>query len=391
MFNITVPLPENREPWKIPLSEREKLLKRAFAQGKRIAVMVYMLADTSTFRYRCYNVFQATMESGKWQSIYFFSDELPSVFRFLDIADLLILTRIKWTHEIEQLALSAKRKKVPVLYDIDDYVCDINAFKIITNTLNVHFGSEADYDFWFAYFSRLQKAAELADGFLTTNGYLGNRLGGKFGRPFRIIVNSLNREQLEISGKCLDQKKHKGSAGNYMIGYFSGTPSHINDFREVSGELRALLTDCPQIRLKVVGFMDFPPEMDPLINEGRVVFSPLVDFMELQRLIAEVDVNLVPLVNNAFTNCKSELKFFEAAAVGTPTIATPIYSYANAITDGVNGFLCMPGTWYDRLYDLYENREKGKNVAENALSCVTGKYSGEAFRKMIEEAYDSFV
>ncbi len=59
--------------------------------------------------------------------------------------------------------------------------------------------------------------------------------------------------------------------------------------------------------------MEFPEEMQPFIEEGRITFAPFVDFVELQRLIAEVDVNIFPLVQNTFTNCKSQLKFFEAA------------------------------------------------------------------------------
>ena len=63
--------------------------------------------------------------------------------------------------------------------------------------------------------------------------------------------------------------------------------------------------------------------LDELSAMGRVVREPFVDFIELQRKIAEVDVNLVPLVNNEFSNCKSELKFYEASIVGTVTCAAP--------------------------------------------------------------------
>ena len=35
--------------------------------------------------------------------------------------------------------------------------------------------------------------------------------------------------------------------------------------------------------------------------------------------------------NNKFTNCKSELKFFEAAIAETVTVASPTFNYKNAI------------------------------------------------------------
>ena len=69
--------------------------------------------------------------------------------------------------------------------------------------------------------------------------------------------------------------------------------------------------------------------------------------MNLQLALANVDLNIAPLQDNVFTNCKSELKYFEAAAAGTVTIASPTYAFRNSIVDGVNGFFASPIDWYD--------------------------------------------
>src|SRR5574344_2137514 len=98
----------------------------------------------------------------------------------------------------------------------------------------------------------------------------------------------------------------------FILCYFSGTASHVNDFKLISPEIKMLLEDFKDMKLLIVGFMEFPAYMNQLINEGKIIYKSLVDFLELQRLIAEVDVNIVPLIENTFTNCKSELKFFEA-------------------------------------------------------------------------------
>ena len=143
--------------------------------------------------------------------------------------------------------------------------------------------------------------------------------------------------------------------------------------------------------LQVVGFMEFPKTMQPLIQSGRIEFAPLVDFMELQRLIAQVDVNIVPLVQNTFTNCKSELKFFEAAAVETVTVATPTYTYSNAISDGENGSLCRPGQWYDRIVYLYEQPQEREKMASAAREYCLDRYVGAHFLGQIEDACDFFA
>ena len=391
MFEITARLPMNREPWVQSLELRKKTVLNSCRNGKRIALYVYEKADTSTFRYRCYNTFQASMNSEQWQAVYFYGNETDDVINLLSETSLLVLTRVRWTHDMERLVLEAGKRNIPVYYDIDDYVCDVDALKIVTNTLNVHFGGEVDYDFWFAYISRMQKMASLADGFLTTNHYLGKKLSDKFNRPYQIIINSLNKEQIEVSEECFQKKQKSSSKKPYTIGYFSGTPSHINDFKIVSNELIQLLNDCPDMRLEVVGFMEFPDSMNSLMSQGRICFKPLVDFMELQVLMSKVDVSIVPLVNNSFTNCKSELKFFEAAVVGTPTIATPIFTYNSSISDNYTGFLCNPGQWYDTIMNLYSDSAVSGKIASNAREYALSQYCGESFVNILEKAYNNAI
>lgn len=389
MYKIKCNLPHNREPWSIPLETRIQTVLSAASQGRKIALLVYREADTSTFRYRCYNVYQIT-KIGKWQSVYFFLNELNYIEKMLDMCDLIILSRVQWNYPLDSLIKSARKKEKPVLFDVDDLVCHISYLPLLTNTLNVHFGSEVDYDFWFAYVSRHQAVASQVDGFITTNPFLGQMLTKMFNKPYRVIINSLNNEQLMVSEQCREKKKNTAYRLPFTIGYFSGTPSHINDFRVIYQELIQLLEDFPDIILQVVGFMEFPKEMHELIKKKRVQFTPLVDFMELQRLVAQVDVNIVPLVRNTFTNCKSELKFFEAAAVDTVTVATPTYTYEHSIQHGETGFLCNQGQWYDTITELYKNTELRKHVAKQAEKYCLTTYAGTAFNKQVCSAYDFF-
>ena len=117
----------------------------------------------------------------------------------------------------------------------------------------------------------------------------------------------------------------------------------------------------------------------------------MTDFRKLQRLMAEVDVNIAPLLINDFTNCKSELKFFEAAAVETTTIASPTYTFLEAISDGKNGFLAKPGEWFSKLEYLYNNPSENRKIAKNAHKYALENYHGEKFLKQVEDAYNSIT
>ena len=104
-------------------------------------------------------------------------------------------------------------------------------------------------------------------------------------------------------------------------------------------------------------------------DPGVDVRVPLQDHLNLQRVIAEVEINIAPLQDNTFTNCKSELKFFEAAAVGTRTVATPTFTFRRAIRDGETGRLARTHEWDEALAEgviLLRDPERYAPIAEAA-------------------------
>lgn len=391
MYKINLEVTQNSEPWNKTIEERLKIILQAKSKGKKIALILYEMVDTSTFRYRAYNIVQRTLDSQYWQSIYFFKTEINQVIKLLPEVSLLILTRFRWVHDIDKLLHYAKCFNVKVLFDTDDLICDINYLNLVTNTLNVDFSSEAVYDSWFANISRLYLTASKADGFICTNSFLGEKLKDLYNKEYCIIKNSINDEQKGFSEKCLKIKNKLSSNKPFTIGYFSGTPTHINDFKVIYMEILQLLIDFSDINLLVVGFMEFPQEVQPLIDQGRIRYSPLVNFIELQRLIAEVDVNIVPLVVNSFTNCKSELKFFESAIVNTLTVASPNFTYKNAINHGYNGFLCNEGQWYQTIKSIYKKEVALNEIINNAREYCLNNYYGDTCLKEIENSYDTMM
>lgn len=402
MVSINVAIPENREPWLIPVGNRISLFHQAIRLGKKINMMIYDHADTSTFRYRCYNLQQWTQESDDWQVVYFFRHEMELCLPLLNKANLLTLVRLQWFHSVDRFIHSAHLAGIPVIYDVDDRIFDLEALPLLTNSIAVDFSVEGQYEYWFSYISRNGYTAQKVDGFTTTNEYLGCCLRDKFGKDYQVIRNSLNYEQLEVSRKCCEAKaatnkympilkKGRGSRDKkFVIGYFSGSPSHNNDLALISSELALFLEKHDDAILKVVGFMQFPSILQQAINRGQVIIEPLTDFLNLQVLTAEVDVNIVPLLENTFTNCKSELKFFEAAIVNTLTIASPIYSYAHSIRDGENGYLCSPGQWYERLEYVYQHYDDQKLLIEQAHKDCIEEYAGRNFIRELEKVFNSF-
>jgi glycosyltransferase involved in cell wall biosynthesis len=369
------------DPWTKPLEDRLDALVRGH---KRVAYF-YENPDNSTFRYRIFNMVEALEHSGRDVSAaYFFEREIDYLERVVDMADVIVICRARYTHKLNQLITRAQSKGKVVFFDVDDLVFDPDYIHLILTTLAQDFKHPQAWDFWYAYVGRIGAVLRMCDRAIVTNEYLASRVRHFADKKVSVVPNFLNREQLSVSLQIFEDKKAHQFARTEQIhlGYFSGTPSHNKDFEIVSRTLARLLEKDQRIKIRIVGFLDLT---GPIRNyESRIEFYPLSDFINLQRLIGEVEINLVPLQDNVFTNCKSELKYFEAAITGTLSLASPIYTLANAIRDGENGFLVNAFQWDEKLQHLLENMDSYSVLAEKAFMHSEQTYSWENQVELVE-------
>jgi glycosyltransferase involved in cell wall biosynthesis len=229
---------------------------------------------------------------------------------------------------------------------------------------------------------------QLCDGAVVTNPYLAHRASEAFsdGRPVYIIPNFLERDQQALSESIWAAKQSSGWSrdGRLHLGYFSGTPTHNRDFAVVASTLARLMDDDDRLRLRIVGFLESGIELRR--HQSRIEVVPLQDYLNLQRQIGEVEINLVPLQDNVFTNCKSELKWFEAAVVGTLTIATPTYTFRDAISHGKTGWLASAQKWEPLLIELLNDIRCYQCLASQARAEALKRHGWRNQAKQISKA-----
>ena len=344
MFVGIAPALDYVDPWLSSLDDR---LRQLAAQPRRIAYF-YEYPDTSTFRYRVFNpgltlaANPACGVSGAW----FAHRDLQADDSFIDVADALVICRARYNSGIARMVARARARGIPVLFDCDDLVFDTRHVHLLLDSLNLEQSREAVWDGWFASTARIGATMRLCDAVIATIGIWPNASANTnpdcelLSYRITLILTSRNcprdtTVQSKNSNWARDARIH--------IGYFSGSPTHARDFAIVAPAICRLLARDPRIVLRVVGF--FNPGQEFRRYRDRIEFYPLQDFLNLQRLIAEVEINIAPLQDNTFTNCKSELKFFEAAICGTLTLATPTFSFRNSIAHGKTGFLVPSHAW----------------------------------------------
>lgn len=387
MYNIKKTTEAYRDkPWNIPCDDRILKIKNAKMMGQKTVVYLYQSFDSSTFRYRGYNVTETLDYSFFWCGAYFQFDErsrLIEIFKFIDI---LVFIRCPWDEQMENFIFEAKNNQIKLCYDIDDLVFSTDYMSYIIESLGLK--DDFEINFWYGILHRNYMVAKKCDAFITTNEYLAGFLKTDFEKPCYTLQNYLNRYQEMVSQEYFNTKTLLTSQKPFEIGYFSGSPTHVNDLLLIMPEIENFIKKHEDVTLKIVGYMELPEKYRYLVEKNKISFVPFQSFTGLQYEQAKVDVNVVPLLDNKFSNCKSELKFFENAIVGTVTCASPRYTYKKAINNMKNGYLCEVGKWeeiFEKLYEEGQNIEQQEEIRNYAID----KYSSKNQVDKVEEILNS--
>jgi glycosyltransferase involved in cell wall biosynthesis len=297
-------------------------------------------------RYRVFNIAEALREAGYAVHVLPF-DRLDDIRHYRWTARALVLFRAEYDRlvGIAGVLRYARANGMRLVYDIDDLVFDPGIAHRIDGLRTMGRHQRRRFIAAIARQRRLLLECDLA----TVSTAPLARAVAALGRPSAVIPNSLNREQLRIA----DQIAAAGRPPDRVVrvGYFSGTRTHQRDFAICEEALLEVMERHRELRFRLVGHLDLGPQWRRHRDQvERVGFLPPP---ELLRTIAETDINLAPLeTGNPFCEAKSELKFFEAAIVGVPTIASATEPFAAAIEDGVSGLLAADAQGWRRALDL---------------------------------------
>ena len=360
-------------PWERPLTARLADLR----PGTLRVAYVYERAEPGTFRYRCYNMAQAINQADTDMSAsYFFLQDLLAIDRLSDYADVLVLVRVRYDSDVERLIRAFRLAKKPVLYDIDDHIFTLEATPLLVASLDQGLTRFGRIEKWVGVVGRIRHSLQEVDGIITTTDFLADKLREQFSVPVSVIPNFLNTEQWEYSQHLRDTRVAPAPDAP-VIGYFSGSASHNRDYQIAEEGLAHVLEHYPHARLRIAGYLEAPASLQRFGD--RIDRLPFMDFLGLQKAISEVSLNLSPLQHNAFSYSKSELKYFEAAAAGVLTVASPAPVFADAITHNHNGYLADGLSWPEVLEQALEaTPDQVTERTQAALAHVEATYTPAA-------------
>jgi len=326
--------------------------------------------DGAPFRYRVTDIAEQLEHLGVQATCLFHHDE-----RALALAgkcQVVILNRIPWDAYTDLIVRRARAAGALLVFAIDDLIFDpaleIPALKGLPRSV------ARSYRNGLRLFRRTFQAC---DAFLGSTATLTDA-AKRAGKPAFVHPNTLGLELGRISEQARQQAladRAVRSHGEVRIGYFSGSHAHDCDFEVAVPALAAVLAAQPRVQLVLGGHLRIPKLLEPFSN--RIERLPFVAWRELPRLLAGVDICIAPLETpSVFNDAKSVLKWFEAAAVGVPTVASPTLPFREAIRHGQNGMLCTTTEeWTSALLDLVQSSERRARLAETARQDVQASFS----------------
>ena len=357
----------------------------------KIKNVVYIkdVFDNSTFRYRTYNVMETMENSNKYCVTCFLVDELNKIYNLVDKVDIFILQRAKWSFDLSNFIEYLKHKNKIIIYDMDDMIYSPKYVPAYLNSISYY--DDFSIDSFFALAKRYEMIINECSGAIVTTLNLKKNIEQDITIPTWQLNNFLNKEQIEISNEIVKKKKSSYDDKKFIIGYFSGSNSHKRDLEVSEQALVKLMNNYDNVFLNIVGYMDLSENLKKLKKKGKVQFSKFVSYEELQYEIGKVDLNIIPLQNHEFNNCKSELKYFEASIVNTLSLASCNDVYNNIIEHGKDGFLTDELSWYDSLEYIYLNIDKLDSVVRNANKKCHKLYDYDNQLEKVEKIYDDII
>jgi glycosyltransferase involved in cell wall biosynthesis len=300
-------------------------------------------------------------------------DATPGLYD-LTACDVLYLYRLPLAPPTLALCLAARRQGIPIIFDSDDLVWDPQ--ERFYNHFDDHYSPEDVARLLWAT-RRTRALMGCADAFVFATPYLTRLAARSFSQPAYVNPNALSSAMLSDAETAYAERGRRPQRDDVVIGYFSGSPRvHDEDVVSIDPALIAILDRRPNARLRIYGELRLSAALARPAYATRVERWPVVDWRELPRHIAQVDINIAPLVDNPQRRAKSPVKYLEAAIVGVPTIASRLDPYQHDIADGATGLLATTTKdWFDALTRMIESGEVRRRLGEAARAHVLAQHT----------------
>ncbi len=352
-----------------------------YATAKRAIGRIAIVADVGLPQCRFYRLDQKLAQLsllGIEAELYDFSASLDDFHQTLPSVQAVIFYRVPATPGVVEAIDAVRRAEIPSFYEIDDLMFDAGHFPDSFES----YGGQISRGLFATLVTgteALRAAMALCDYALASTGPLAERMAKvvRSGRAF-VHRNALHAPH----EKMMAAAPARRDDGTIHLFYGTGTRAHNADFEQhLTPALALILAEFPFAKLVIVGYLVLPAALAALADQ-IVLVPPVWEIDAYWRMLAGMDINLAVLKPGPVADCKSEIKWLEAAMLGIPSIVTPTETYGEIVSDGETGlFATTPEEWYRAIRRLVVSPKERRRIGAAARDAVCEAYSMPAMAR----------
>ena len=311
-----------------------------------------LFKNDPSFIYRCINMAAGLRQINIAATINHFT-EIPS-----NGAHVTVLHRPNLSLRLRYWLYQWRRMNTLVVADIDDLIFDPSCAKY-SPAVSHHILPLKKVE---KAFTSTLKALSLVDVITVSTTPLADKLKRLLPDKPVIVINNCVHSHWRQSGLLPTAASSRDKVLTYMV----GTRSHDYDFLEILEPVENFLFDHPQVKLKIIGPLSVKVNCRP----DQMIYRDKLPFSDYMAAVRSGWVNLMPLEQTPFNECKSALKVIEAGYWGIPTVCSPNPDAERLIHAGAI-IACNKDEWrieLERLLDDGEYTKIANGLRERTLS-----------------------
>ena len=237
-----------------------------------------------------------------------------------------------------------------------------------------------------------------ADLVTCTNDYLSNIIGN-YNKNVEVFPNTIDFDQPQFQ---VDEelKSKKGDLVN--IGW-SGSVTHLEDIKLIENTFTELLSDQTINEKYKLVLSGYQPN-DIIWSEYERIFTSnykinIDQFLRINGMDAMtyasaydlMDIGLIPLKDNHFNLCKSELKLIEMGAKNLAVVVSDSPTYSKIAKHGVNCLVANKKTWFKEIKKLIQSKDLREELAFNLQSDVLSNWNINSLTEKRLNLYQNLI